>query len=98
MSNEIDTVDNIALIETDDSADITDIKDTTGIKDLTNEIKEVRLIAEHLYNLLHEDALHRLDLYKKYTYENDATRWSPDLYKRCQLIEALCRKLDTLIA
>jgi len=53
-------------------------------------------IARELNGLLHEDALHRLQLYKEYNYENDTLKWNPNLYQRCQLVEALCRKLDGL--
>lgn len=61
--------------------------------DFDKRISEARRIAEQLHDLLHEDALHRLDLYQKYSCDPDAARWSPDLYKRCQLVDALRRKL-----
>ena len=61
--------------------------------DIDKRINEARLIAEQLHDLLHEDALHRLDLYQKYSRDPEATKWSPDLYKRCQLVDALRRKL-----
>ena len=109
MSNEINTAVSTDLFDTTDAdeTDTTDTKETaetdtteTDISDttaLSNQINEARQIAEHLYNLLHEDALHRLDLYQKYALDNNASRWSPDLYKRCQLIEALRRKLNAII-
>lgn len=109
MSNEINTAVSTDLFDTTDAAETnasdtaeTDATDTTetdatDTKILSNQIDEARQIAEHLYNLLHEDALHRLDLYQKYAHDNNASRWSPDLYKRCQLIEALRRKLNTII-
>lgn len=56
-------------------------------------INEARALAKELYDLLHDDALHRLRLYQKYSYDVDDSKWSPNLYQRCQLIEALCRKL-----
>lgn len=62
--------------------------------DLNTQLHEARTIVEHLHHLLHEDAMHRLELYQKYSRDPDATRWSPDLYKRCQLIDALRKKLD----
>lgn len=61
--------------------------------DIDKRISEALLIADQLHHLLHEDALHRLDLYQKYSRDPDASKWSPDLYKRCQLVDALRRKL-----
>jgi hypothetical protein len=66
-------------------------------KNFKLQIKEARSIANELNNLLREDSLHRLDLYLKYAHDPDATKWTPDLYHRSQLAEALCRKLDNLI-
>lgn len=65
-------------------------------KDYTKRINEAFMIAKQLNELLHEDALHRLQLYKDYSDELDSFKWSPNLYQRCQLAEALCRKLDNL--
>ena len=62
-------------------------------QDMEKCIREARQIVEQLHHLLHEDALHRLDLYQKYAYDPDGDKWSPDLYKRCQLVDALRRKL-----
>ena len=65
-------------------------------KELTKRINEAISIARELNELLHEDALHRLRLYKEYSYDADALKWNPNLYQRCQLVEALCRKLNNL--
>ena len=65
-------------------------------KELSNKINEAIMIARELNGLLHEDALHRLQLYKQYSHEADTLKWNPNLYQRCQLAEALCRKLDNL--
>ncbi|OGT84784.1 MAG: hypothetical protein A3G96_06920 [Gammaproteobacteria bacterium RIFCSPLOWO2_12_FULL_52_10] len=65
-------------------------------KELTNTINEAIMIARELNGLLHEDALHRLRIYKEYSYETDTYTWNPNLYQRCQLAEALCRKLASL--
>ena len=65
-------------------------------KNLLNRINEAIMIARELNGLLHEDALHRLQLYKEYSHETDVHKWNPNLYQRCQLAEALCRKLDGL--
>ena len=64
-------------------------------QEMEKRIREARQIVEQLHTLLHEDALHRLDLYQKYAHDPDGDKWSPDLYKRCQLIDALRRKLDS---
>ena len=66
-------------------------------KNFKLQIEEARSIAAELKNLLREDSLHRLDLYLKYAHDPEATKWTPDLYHRSQLAEALCRKLDNLI-
>ena len=66
-------------------------------KNIKLQIEEARNIAGKLNNLLREDSLHRLELYVKYAHDPDATKWTPDLYHRSQLAEALCRKLDGLI-
>ncbi len=63
-------------------------------QDLILCIDEARKIAKELNTLLHEDALHRLHLYQEYSRDPDVNRWTPNLYHRCQLAEALCRKLD----
>ena len=66
-------------------------------KEITSRnLSEALMIARKLNELLHDDALHRLKLYKEYALENDIPKWNPNLYQRCQLAEALCRKLDVL--
>lgn len=62
----------------------------------SNQIVEAQLIVEQLHNMLHEDAIHRLELYQKYAYEPDENKWSPDLHQQCELVEALRRKLARL--
>ncbi|MBI4006334.1 MAG: hypothetical protein HY356_06660 [Gammaproteobacteria bacterium] len=62
--------------------------------DLNVRIREARAIAEHLQHLLYEDAMHRLELYHKYARDPDANKWSPDLHKRCQLVNTLRKKLE----
>ena len=64
---------------------------------LSLKLQEAKVIAEHLHLLLNEDALHRLELYQKYSEDPEASRWSPDLHKRCVLIEALRKKLEDSI-
>jgi len=61
---------------------------------LYRRIHDARQIVEQLHNLLHEDALHRLDLYREYSHDNNSSKWSPDLYQRCQLVEVLRQKLN----
>lgn len=64
--------------------------------ELSKRINEAIMIAGKLNELLHDDALHRLQLYKEYSHESDTQKWNPNLYQRCQLVEALCRKLNNL--
>ncbi len=64
-------------------------------QELISCIGEAREIAKELNNLLHDDAFHRLQLYQTYSYDKDANNWTPDLYHRCQLIETLCRRLES---
>lgn len=66
-------------------------------KNLNLRLKEARNIVEQLHHLLNEDALHRLELYQKYADDPNSTRWSPDLHKRCVLIEALRKKLEVTL-
>ena len=61
-----------------------------------NAIDDARALVEELHDLLHEDALHRLELYQKYSREPDDSKWSPNLYHRCQLVEKLKQKLNEL--
>lgn len=63
-------------------------------QNLNRRIHDARVIVEQLHSLLHEDAMHRLDLYQEYSHDRNATKWSPDLYQRCQLIEVLREKLN----
>lgn len=67
-------------------------------KSKTRNVSEALMIARKLNELLHEDALHRLQLYKDYAGDIDAQKWNPNLYQRCQLAEALCRKLTSIQA
>ena len=63
-------------------------------QNLQSRLNDAKKIARELHNLLHEDAVHRLTLYQTYAWENDTSKWSPNLYQRCQLVEALRRKLE----
>ena len=63
-------------------------------KQTNDSIQDARALVEELHNLLHEDALHRLELYQKYSRDPDETKWSPNLYHRCQLVEKLKQKLE----
>ena len=63
----------------------------------TKELLDARLIADRLNNLLHDDAFHRLKLKKEMAHEFDPMKWSESVYTRCQLAEALCRKLRKLV-
>ncbi len=65
-------------------------------QDLTTRINDARKLAQELQKLLYEDALHRLRLYQKYSSDNDTSKWTPNLYIRCQLVEELCSKLNSL--
>ena len=60
------------------------------------QIAEARLIVERLHQMLHKDALHRLQLYQQYSCDPDEGRWSPDLHQQCELVEALRRKLSNI--
>jgi hypothetical protein len=66
------------------------------VKDSTTCIDDANKIARALQDLLHEDALHRLGLYQEYCRDTDNSKWTPDLYLRCQLAESLCKKLENL--
>ena len=65
-------------------------------KELNKHINEAMMIARELNELLHKDALHRLQLFKDYSHDSEEQKWNPNLYQRCQLAEALCRKLSSL--
>ncbi len=61
-----------------------------------NQIAEARQIVEQLHSMLHRDALHRLELFQKYSCDPDEKTWSPDLHQQCELVEALRRKLSNI--
>jgi hypothetical protein len=63
-------------------------------QNLESRMQQAKKIARELHSLLHEDAVHRLTLYQTYGNEYDTRKWSPNLYQRCQLVEALRRKLE----
>ena len=63
-------------------------------QNLESRLHQARKIARELHSLLHEDVVHRLTLYQTYAKDFDGTKWSPNLYQRCQLVEALRRKLE----
>ena len=62
-----------------------------------DQIAEAQLIVVQLHNMLHKDALHRLELFQKYACDPYEERWSPDLHQQCELVEALRRKLGNII-
>ena len=72
------------------------VKPTPSAAGIDKQLHEARSIASQLLILMREDAMHRTDLYQVHSDKNDALRWTPDFYRRCQLLEALCRKLDAL--
>lgn len=65
--------------------------------DTTKELLDARMIANRLNELLHDDAYHRLQLNKEMSHAIDQMKWSENVYTRCQLAEALCRKLGSLV-
>ena len=64
-------------------------------QDMVTVVNEAKMIAKELYDLLHEDAIHRLCLYQDYSNDRDTSRWTPNLYRRCQLAELLYKKLNS---
>ena len=62
----------------------------------TKNISEAQMIARQLNELLHDDAFYRLQLNKEYSSQVDPLKWTENVYTRCQLAEALCRKLNSL--
>jgi hypothetical protein len=62
----------------------------------SNQIAEAKLIVEQLHNMLHRDALHRTELFQKYADDPNVGKWSPDLHRQCELVEALRRKLSNI--
>jgi len=63
----------------------------------TASIFEARELAEKLHQLLREDSVHRLRLYNEYSLDLDALTWTPDLYHRASIADALCKKLEDII-
>ncbi len=63
----------------------------------TASIFEARELAEKLHQLLREDSVHRLRLYNENSPDMDALTWTPDLYHRASIADALCKKLEDLI-
>ena len=76
------------------------ILDTGSITMIENSqiknINEAQMIAAQLSELLRDDAFYRLRLKKEYSPNMDPLKWTENVYTRCQLAEALCRKLDVL--
>ncbi len=62
----------------------------------SDQIAEAKLIVEQLHNMLHRDALHRTELFRKYANDPNVASWSPDLHLQCELVEALRRKLSNI--
>ena len=60
-------------------------------------IFKARELAEQLHQLLRDDSVHRLRLYHEYSLESDALTWTPDLYRRASIADALCKKLEDII-
>lgn len=67
-------------------------------RELSSQLVDAKCIAQQLSELLREDAIHRLNLYLEYAHDPNATKWTPDLHHRCELAQALCRKLDKLVS
>ena len=63
-------------------------------QELVMDINQAKRIARQLHDLLHDDAMHRLQLYHEYS--QDTLKWTPNLYRRCQLVDTLCDKLERL--
>ncbi|OGT82974.1 MAG: hypothetical protein A3H91_02385 [Gammaproteobacteria bacterium RIFCSPLOWO2_02_FULL_61_13] len=61
--------------------------------ELSSRIKKARLIAGELWEMLREDAAHRLGLAGAYPQALDKG-WSPEFYRKCQLAERLFAILD----
>ena len=66
-------------------------------KKLISSVSQARKMASELNRMLHEDALQRMRLFKEYGRAQDAMEWTPELYTRCQIAEALCEKLEVLL-
>ncbi len=65
--------------------------------ELSSRIKKARLIAGELWEMLREDAAHRLGLADAYPQAIDKI-WSPEFYRKCQLAERLFAILDDVEA
>ena len=63
----------------------------------TAAIFEARELAEKLHQLLRDDSVHRLRLYHEYSLDLDDLTWTPDLYRRASIADALCKKLEDMI-
>jgi len=63
----------------------------------TATIFEARDLAEKLHQLLRDDNVHRLRLYHEYPPDLNALTWTPDLYRRASIADALCQKLEDII-
>ena len=63
---------------------------------IQKDLNDAQIIARQLSNLLHDDACSRLQLKKSLSPEVDSLKWTENIYTRCQLAEALCRKLNNL--
>ena len=61
--------------------------------ELSDRIKKARLIAGELWEMLREDATHRLGLADAYPQAMDKV-WTPEFYRKCQLAERLFAILD----
>jgi len=65
--------------------------------EMSDRIRKARLIAGELWEMLREDAAHRLGLADAYPQALDKV-WSPDFYRKCQLAERLFAILDEVAA
>lgn len=63
----------------------------------TPTIFAARELAKILHQLLREDSVHRLRLYNEYSPDLDALTWTPDLYHRASIADALCKILEEII-
>jgi len=63
----------------------------------TATIFEARELAEQLHQLLRDDNVHRLRLYHEYPPDYDTLTWTPNLYHRASIADALCKKLEDII-
>jgi len=61
--------------------------------ELASQIKKARMIAGELWEMLREDAAHRLGLAEAFPQAMDKV-WTPEFYRKCQLAERLFAILD----